>query len=98
MHRHLHSTLIASSSFMALLLISGWSCAEPLAQQPVDMTEHGMLETSSAQSQYLYNTGLQSSAPSSAEPPAALAPQSEWITTLQQPAQLAKPAKPGLRF
>lgn len=104
MHRNLRNSLMATSSLMALMLISGWSLAEPRPLLQGQTAGHGMLETSLAQSQYLYQSDQQFSAhPNSeksekAEPPVALARPSDWITAPQPPAQADKPPTPGLRF
>lgn len=94
MHRYLRNTLVASSS-LALSLISGLSFAQPPAQPPLG---HGMLETSPAQSQYLYNVEPQPSPSPRVEPPIVQKLQIEWVTSREKPARLDQPQLPGLRF
>ncbi len=94
MHRYLRNALVASSS-LALSLIGASSFAQPPVQQPL---EHGMLETSPAQSQYLYNVDLQPSDAPEVKPPIVQKSQIEWSTSNDQPARLDQPQVPGLRF
>ena len=98
MHRHLHSPLMANSTVIALLLVSNWAFAEPLHQQLSEKVEYGMLDTSAAHSQYLYQARVQPNAAASDERPIAPIWPSQWITTPQPPAQRDKPPAPGLRF
>lgn len=94
MHRNLRNTLVTSSS-LALSLIGTLSFAQPPLQQPL---EHGMLETSPAQSHYLYNVDLQPSDTPEVKPPIVQKSQIEWVTSRDQPARLDQPQVPGLRF
>lgn len=100
MHRLLRSTLMANSTVIALLLVSNVAFAEPLPLRLSETVEHGMLDTSAAHSQYLYQARLQPNVTSSAsdKPPIAQVWPSAWITTSQPPAPLDKPPIPGLRF
>lgn len=102
MHRLLRSTLIANTTVMAFLLVSNWAFAEPLpapVPQPLSETvEHGMLDTSTPHSQYLYQARLHPNVAASDERSIAQIWPSQWITTPQAPAQRAKPPTPGLRF
>lgn len=102
MRRLLRSTLIANITVMAFLLVSNCAFAEPLPA-PVphllsETVEHGMLDTSTPHSQYLYQARLHPNVAASDERPIAQIWPSQWITTPQAPAQRAKPPTPGLRF
>lgn len=101
MHRNLRSSLMANSTLMALMLVNSWAFAEPLPLLQGQIAGHGMLETSLAQSQHLYQSSPQFSArpsPEKSEPPVALARPSDWISAPQPPDQADKPPTPGLRF